>query len=501
MIKRMEDTIQQSVAEPGSRQRRVVVFRLDSEAFAAVCYAAEAEGLGCVSFDNARDAASAIAAEPPACLVIGAGQIPFCGQLRHHEPVRDVPVIVLVRPDDPASAALALQSGATDLAMMPVNPQEFRFRLARLRRVGKAEVAPRVLGGKSEGCQAESEIRVKQALKNMPVMVFAADEDGCILFFNPEFERVTGYSADDILRAPQALELLMPREEHLLPLLDDLPGTPPGEQHRRWTFTAKDGGERTIIWSNISERCPIQGWNKWGVGLDITEFVRLERLREEVERVVRHDLRNPLSAVVGLTELLLDDPALNGKQRGLLAHIGQAAGRMARIVENSLALYRIEQGTYVHMPVSVNIAEVARTIVTEFESVLRARGQTLRLLLDGGELLEGGAVMARTNRSLVENIVANLLKNAIEASPDGAEVGIALMSGDPVMVSVRNPGVVAPDMRDRLFRRYATNKPGGTGLGLYSAKITAEIMGGGIAWESSVEDGTTFTLSLPGQPS
>ena len=49
------------------------------------------------------------------------------------------------------------------------------------------------------------EIRVKQALKNMPVMVFAADEDGCILFFNPEFERVTGYTADDIVHTPQAL--------------------------------------------------------------------------------------------------------------------------------------------------------------------------------------------------------------------------------------------------------------------------------------------------------
>jgi len=475
--------------------------RLDPTALAAVCRAAAAEGFLCVSHDSAIEAAAAIETTPPACVVIDAGLIPFCGQLRHHAPVDSVPVIVLARPEDSAAVALALQSGATDVAMWPVNLSELRHRLSRLGGAAPATLPAASAPTAGGDCSAESEIRVKQALKNMPVMVFAADDDGCILFFNPEFERVTGYTADDIVHTPQALDLLMPREECLMPECSGLPGSALGEQHRRWTFTAKDGRERTIIWSNISERCPIHGWNKWGVGLDITEFVRLERLREEVERVVRHDLRNPISAVVGLADLLLDDPALGDRQRDIISRIAQAAGRITRIIENSLALYRIERGSYVHMPVSVNLPEVARTIAGEFDGTLQVRGQTLRLLLNGSDLGDADVLRVEANRSLVENIVANLLKNAIEASPDGSELRLAMTDGDPVRVAVHNPGVVDPAMRHRLFKRYETSKPEGTGLGLYSAKITAEVMGGGIIWESGQDSGTTFTLTLPRQPS
>ncbi len=480
--------------------RRLVAVGLDGGTREQVRRAAEAEGFSCVFIQAPDEAAQTIKSEPPACVVIEARHIPFCGQLKHHAPVSDVPVIVLVRPQDTASAALALQSGATDLAMHPVNPRELRLRLSRLGGE-KAAVCPPAQAPTTGDCSANSEIRVKQALKNMPVMVFAADEDGCILFFNPEFERVTGYTADDIVHTPQALDLLMPREECLMPERSDRPGSVLGDEHRRWTFTAKDGRERTIIWSNISERCPIHGWNKWGVGLDITEFVRLERLREEVERVVRHDLRNPISAVVGLSDLLLDDPALGDRQRDIISRIALAAGRITRIIENSLALYRIERGSYVHMPVSVNLPEVARTIAGEFDGTLRMRGQTLRLLLNSAELGDEEELRVEANRSLVENIVANLLKNAIEASPDGATLRLTMTGGDPARVAVHNPGVVDQAMRHRLFKRYETSKPEGTGLGLYSAKITAETMGGDITWESEQDSGTTFTLTLPRQPS
>ncbi len=491
-----------AAGDPGARGWLAAV-RLSDEALAAVRGAAEGEGLSCRAFDDAARAAAAIEADPPACVVVEAGLIPFCGQLRHHGPVRHVPALLLARPREASAVSLALQSGVSDVAMLPVNPPELRLRLARLLRPGPGadEAGPPAPAPERDACAAASELRIKQALKNMPVMVFAADEDGCILFFNPEFERVTGYTAEDVLRAPQALELLTPREECLLPARCDLPGGTLGEQHRRWTFQAKDGGERTIIWSNISERCPIQGWTRWGVGLDITEHVRLERLREEVERVVRHDLRNPVTAVVGLAALLREDPGLDARQREIVDRIAQSAGRITRIVENSLAFYRIERGTYLHMPVDVDLADVARTIAEELGHLAGMRGQTLRLELDGRPLAPEDALPVQANRSLLENIVANLLKNALEAAPDGAAVRLSLLPparpGEAARLAVHNPGVISPAMRPRLFSRYETDKPGGTGLGLYSARLTAEVMDGSVTWTSSERDGTAFILHLP----
>ena len=477
-------------------RRRVVALRLDDVLARAVNDVAAQCGFSCVVHQDPETAANDIQGSPPDCVLLTTDDIPFCAQLRHHEPLSHVPVIVLARAEDHSGAALALQSGASDLAALPLNPHELAFRLSRLAAssASPSEIA-QPLASSAPFCLVESELRLKRALKNMPVMVFAADQDGCILFFNPEFERVTGYSAEDIMKDPDALELLMPKEENLLPVVD--PGIPGSEEHRRWTFRAKDGRERTIIWSNISDRCPVPGWSKWGVGLDITEYARLERLREDVERMVRHDLRNPLGALVGLADLLLDDPALTPTQLEILRRIVLAGGRVTRIVENSLALHAMERGTFKLLAQRVDCAAMLRDLAHEFEGVARARGQVIRLLCDDAPLPVDRVVNIQSSKALLESVVANLLKNAIEASIDGSVITVTLHDASPLRIDVTNPGSIAPDMLPRLFRRYETNKPGGSGIGLYSARLVVTTLGGEIWCEPSPEGHTTFSLTLP----
>lgn len=477
-------------------RRRMVALRLDDDLARTVADIAGNHGFSCVFHHDAEAAADDIRAAPPACVLLTTDDIRFCAQLRHHEPLSHVPVIVLVRADDHAGTALALQSGASDLAALPVNPHELALRLSRLAPSSPTTGASVQAAAESAPfCLVESELRLKRALKNMPVMVFAADQDGCILFFNPEFERVTGYSADDIMRDPDALELLMPHEEDLLPAVE--PGIPGSEEHRRWVFRAKDGGERTIIWSNISDRCPVPGWSKWGVGLDITEYARLERLREDVERMVRHDLRNPLGALVGLADLLLDDPELTPTQLEILRRIVLAGGRVTRIVENSLALHAMERGTFKLLPQRVDCAAMLRDLSHEFEGVARARGQMIRLLCDAAPLPPDRVVNVQSSKALIESVVANLLKNAIEASADDSVITMALHDASPLRIDVKNPGAVDQDMLPRLFKRYETSKPGGSGIGLYSARLVVNTLGGEIWCEPSPEGDTTFSLTLP----
>ena len=105
---------------------------------------------------------------------------------------------------------------------------------------------------------------LKSVLMEMPVIILAIDDDGYLVFYNKEFQRVSGYRASEIQDNPQVFELLMPDNA------DDatLDATGLGE----WKFLSNDGSEKTIAWSNISGCFPILGWKSWKVGLDITEL-------------------------------------------------------------------------------------------------------------------------------------------------------------------------------------------------------------------------------------
>jgi PAS domain-containing protein len=110
----------------------------------------------------------------------------------------------------------------------------------------------------------QSQQTLKAILREMPVIILAIDDDGCLVFFNNEFERVSGYSASEINDDPQLLELLIPENAH--GFLSETEG------QTEWNFLSSDGVEKTIAWSNLSGYLPIFGWKSWKVGLDITEL-------------------------------------------------------------------------------------------------------------------------------------------------------------------------------------------------------------------------------------
>lgn len=110
----------------------------------------------------------------------------------------------------------------------------------------------------------QSRQTLKALLREMPVIILAIDDDGCLVFFNHEFERVSGYSASEINDNPQILELFLP---------DNADGALTGlVRQNEWQFVSNDGVEKTIAWSKLSGYFPILGWKSWKVGLDITEL-------------------------------------------------------------------------------------------------------------------------------------------------------------------------------------------------------------------------------------
>jgi signal transduction histidine kinase len=147
----------------------------------------------------------------------------------------------------------------------------------------------------------------------------------------------------------------------------------------------------------------------------------------------------------------------------------------------------------------VELSAVVRKIFLELASLAKPRGVTFALTVAGGPPGGESRVNVSGERLLLHTMLANCLKNAVEASPEGGLVDVDLSDGQFVTVRVHNQGAVPESIRKTFFRKFATaGKVGGTGLGAYSAKLVAEVHGGAIAMESSEEGGTTITIRLPG---
>jgi signal transduction histidine kinase/DNA-binding NarL/FixJ family response regulator len=216
------------------------------------------------------------------------------------------------------------------------------------------------------------------------------------------------------------------------------------------------------------------------------------RLREDVERISRHDLKTPLSSIVGVTRLLRDDGRLSTDQRELVGVLQRAALRMLEMVNLSLGLYRMETGSYDFRPQSVDLREVANRVLVDLHSSAETGGVRLHL-----HSSQPTATYVRGEELLCYSIIANLVKNAIEATASGGQVTLTLQRGDPVRLLVHNPGAVPPEIASRFFEKYVTGrKSAGTGLGTYSARLMARAQQGELELHTGAAEGTTITLRL-----
>nr|WP_255428197.1 hybrid sensor histidine kinase/response regulator [Ramlibacter cellulosilyticus] len=220
------------------------------------------------------------------------------------------------------------------------------------------------------------------------------------------------------------------------------------------------------------------------------------RLREEVERIARHDLKTPLASIATVPRLLRERGTLAPADDELLGTVERAALRVLSMVNLSLDLFRMEEGTYRLRAQAVDLAALVQTVTRELDA--HARSKQLRIVHD----LPLQPVYAQGEELLCYSTIANLLKNALEASPDGAEVRVTLRrvsdeNGDAVALDIHNLGEVPAEVRDRFFEKYASHgKRDGNGLGAYSARLMARVQRGSLRMTSDAA-GTTLALRLP----
>ncbi|MBK6008125.1 response regulator [Ramlibacter ginsenosidimutans] len=215
------------------------------------------------------------------------------------------------------------------------------------------------------------------------------------------------------------------------------------------------------------------------------------RLREDVERMSRHDLKTPLNSIIGVARLIREDARVPQEQRELLGIAERAGYRMLEMVNLSLDLSRMELGTYDFRPQAVNLLDVIDRVQLDLQPMAQAAQVRVRL-----ETPPHAPMYARAEELLCYSILANLLKNAIEASPRNGVVTLRLQGGDPIRVQVHNAGAVPQPIVTRFFDKYVTaGKSGGTGLGTYSARLMARVQNGELEMQTDAA-GTLLTLSL-----
>ena len=238
-----------------------------------------------------------------------------------------------------------------------------------------------------------------------------------------------------------------------------------------------------------------------GVFFDITRLERLERVRQEFLSNVSHELRTPLTAILTFVETLeggaIDDPEHN---RQFLSVIRRNSERMHNLINDILELSAIEAGMVEVEPASVRLSPLVNDCLTALASRAGERRVTLSNEVPG-------KVTVRADARRLEQMLTNLLDNAIKFSAEGGEVRVSherAAGRDRVHVADAGEGI-APEHVERIFERFyrvdraRSRALGGTGLGLAIVKHLARAHGGEASVRSAPGEGSVFTVELPAE--
>ena len=235
---------------------------------------------------------------------------------------------------------------------------------------------------------------------------------------------------------------------------------------------------------------------------DITEQRRLDDARREFVANVSHELRTPLTNIRSYTETLLDaagDIPLDTEKQ-FLGVISSESERMARIVTDLLTLSKLDYGRMELRMTRFSLAELLKKVANAMK--LTAENSGHEMVVDAPDSLPD--IVA--DRERIEQVVVNILSNAVKYTPAGGHVRLAacMVGTNRVRITVEDDGVGIPAADvPRLFERFyrvdkaRSRAAGGTGLGLAIAKEIVEQHEGKIALASEYGKGTTVTIVLP----
>lgn len=373
--------------------------------------------------------------------------------------------------------------------------------------------------------KAEEELRQSEERFRLLVQgvqdygIFMLDPGGHIASWNEGAQRINGWATEEILG--RHFSIFYPAEDLAWdkPEMELRVASEEGRFEDEGWRVRKDGSR---FWSNVvitALRNPageLIGFAK--VTRDLTarraaeqraiedarrvaEAETANRAKSEFLAAMSHELRTPLNAIAGYIDLLaygVHGP-LNEAQRGALERVRASQRHLLTLINDLLNFSRIEAGRITYRIAAVDLAGLLAEVAPMVEPQARERGIAVSWEPSRDP------VVARADPARVEQIVLNLVTNAVKYTDPGGSVGVRhFTSGERAVIEVSDTGIgIPPQFIEAIFEpftqvgRSLRSSHDGAGLGLAISRDLARAMKGDITVDSTVGEGSTFTLSLP----
>ena len=356
-----------------------------------------------------------------------------------------------------------------------------------------------------ERMQADNERRrLEVLLDNLPEGVLLCDAAGIVTILNPVARRLFGWEVGyHVTNRPARVQ--HPDGSDYVPADLPLMQTLRDRVHIRGQHLVvadPTTGQPRDIFASTAPLADAAGRLTGAIGVyqDITALKEVERLKDDFFSMATHELRTPLTSITMSSGLLAELLAAQGGRMGELARlVAENAQRMRTLVDDLLDLSRLEHGRLVLHRRTFDLGAAVQHVVDQIEPLAERKQQTLTVQVPPAP----NAVQADSSR--IEQVLLNLLGNAIKYTPAAGAVGVGISRQDgQIQVTVQDSGPgVLPEEREHIFERFyrtqqhEVDRSSGTGLGLPIARMLVELHGGRLWYEDAPGGGSCFCFTLP----
>lgn len=345
----------------------------------------------------------------------------------------------------------------------------------------------------------ESAQKERAIIRNATSVICSLDGNGRFLMVNPASERVFGLSQAELIGSSMTK---LVSDEDLNPVSNYLEKLRSAGADERSTLetrvTRKDGSTIDVLWSG-------QWYQSDGayflVAHDVTDQRRIERMREEIIRMVTHDIRTPLTTIGMILEMLdkSSQSEPSKEEEKLVKRALLNCDRIMSLSRDLLDIYKFEAGAMSISPDSQKVSDLVAQSIDSVEALAKSKATSI--------LVGNTDFICFADRGRLIQVIVNLLSNAIKFSPEGSVVRLHAeerTSENAIEFCVCDQGRGIPThMIASIFDRYKQVETadglqrGGTGLGLAIAKAIVELHGGKIWCESTPGQGSSFHFTIP----
>lgn len=350
------------------------------------------------------------------------------------------------------------------------------------------------------------ESQSRSILENTNEGVILTNEKGEIKYINAAFEKMSGYSVDELkgMIFAEKVELFDLNEKLIsIPERGDAAMVSTDAKERKYLLMAKTGQKQAVIINSTPVKMNGNFLGVVRIFHDFSNEAKLQKQKDDFFSIASHELRTPLTVISGNLDILsgyLAEANIKEDFRQLLKDTEESADRLAKMVEDFLNVSRLDQGRLRVELVEEDPCKLTQEVIKEIQPLAEKRGLVLNLACTAK------SVKAKIDEDLFKEIIMNLVSNAIKFTSKGGIDIKQYVKDNQLYTTFTDTGMgIEEQMKDNLFQRFqqamsrtTSREVGGTGLGLYISREFAKLMGGDLYLvKSEFGKGTVFELKLP----